>query len=374
MTRARPDLIGDRAATSQAQVRKQAARSRAAVFGRRQYGYDSGVLRMAKTAEELERTWDFCRRIDFAPDEARLAAGLLDPIASLLGAETAVCRVFSALRIAPRLTTVVGLGVPDYVHDAYLERYFKLDPARRLLTQRFTRPVFADRFRRGEWLSEHATTNGDERIGDVCLRNRYREEFRRYRDEFLVPNNLCHHVGFCFQDPPGSRMFLLNFHRSEESSPFNRLDRARAKIVSVVLHAKAAEFGAAVGSDGHGRRRAGIDDPELLIDGRCNGRDTAVHSIEGSCSPLSARELEVAQTVARGLTNKQIAATLSISVRTVENHMRSIFTKLQVTTRTCLAAKLHGADLDRGEVERDTANVEGGRDKSEPRSLATDIW
>jgi DNA-binding NarL/FixJ family response regulator len=47
--------------------------------------------------------------------------------------------------------------------------------------------------------------------------------------------------------------------------------------------------------------------------------------------------------VALGLSNKQIAATLDISVRTVENHMRSIFEKLGVTTRTRLAAKFYEA-------------------------------
>jgi DNA-binding NarL/FixJ family response regulator len=55
---------------------------------------------------------------------------------------------------------------------------------------------------------------------------------------------------------------------------------------------------------------------------------------------LSARELEVAETVALGLTNKEVGDALSISVRTVENHMRSIFAKLEINTRTRLAARL----------------------------------
>ena len=51
----------------------------------------------------------------------------------------------------------------------------------------------------------------------------------------------------------------------------------------------------------------------------------------------------MAEAVAHGLSNKQIATTLDISVRTVENHMRSIFDKLGVATRTRLAAKLYEA-------------------------------
>jgi DNA-binding CsgD family transcriptional regulator/RecA/RadA recombinase len=54
--------------------------------------------------------------------------------------------------------------------------------------------------------------------------------------------------------------------------------------------------------------------------------------------PLSPRERQVAALVAQGLTNKQIAASERISERTVDTHVRNIFTKLGFTTRTQLAA------------------------------------
>ena len=53
---------------------------------------------------------------------------------------------------------------------------------------------------------------------------------------------------------------------------------------------------------------------------------------------LSAREQEVADLVADGLTNPQIAQRLFLSIRTVESHLRRIFSKLAVTTRTEVAA------------------------------------
>jgi DNA-binding NarL/FixJ family response regulator len=55
---------------------------------------------------------------------------------------------------------------------------------------------------------------------------------------------------------------------------------------------------------------------------------------------LSPREQAVGRLVARGLTNRQIASELVISVKTVEYHLGSAFTKLGVSTRTQLAAKL----------------------------------
>ncbi|WP_422749560.1 LuxR C-terminal-related transcriptional regulator [Mycobacterium sp. WMMD1722] len=65
---------------------------------------------------------------------------------------------------------------------------------------------------------------------------------------------------------------------------------------------------------------------------------------------LTDRELEVLRHVAKGLTAKQIAARLSLSHRTVENHVQATFRKLQVANRVELAryAIEHGLD-DEGE-------------------------
>ena len=54
----------------------------------------------------------------------------------------------------------------------------------------------------------------------------------------------------------------------------------------------------------------------------------------GTAGDLSAREREVLRLLAQGLTNAQIAGQLVISPRTVNAHLRSIYTKLAVTTRT----------------------------------------
>jgi DNA-binding NarL/FixJ family response regulator len=63
-------------------------------------------------------------------------------------------------------------------------------------------------------------------------------------------------------------------------------------------------------------------------------------------NPLSDRERQVLQLVARGLRYAEIGAELSISAKTVENHVRNILGKLHLTRRIDLVryAVQHGLD------------------------------
>jgi DNA-binding NarL/FixJ family response regulator len=56
---------------------------------------------------------------------------------------------------------------------------------------------------------------------------------------------------------------------------------------------------------------------------------------------LTDREIEVLVLVARGSTNRAIAAELLISEHTVARHVHNIFTKLGVNSRTAAASFAH---------------------------------
>lgn len=55
---------------------------------------------------------------------------------------------------------------------------------------------------------------------------------------------------------------------------------------------------------------------------------------------MTARELEIVACIVEGLRNAEIAEKLQLSIRTVENHLRSIFSKAAVSSRTQLLHQL----------------------------------
>jgi len=55
--------------------------------------------------------------------------------------------------------------------------------------------------------------------------------------------------------------------------------------------------------------------------------------------PLTPREREVVGLLAKVLSNREIAATLVLSERTVESHVRSILAKLGMANRTEIATR-----------------------------------
>ncbi|MDX1416222.1 MAG: LuxR C-terminal-related transcriptional regulator [Candidatus Promineifilaceae bacterium] len=60
----------------------------------------------------------------------------------------------------------------------------------------------------------------------------------------------------------------------------------------------------------------------------------AVHEVSSLIEPLSDREVEVLQLIAEGLTYKQIADRLFISLNTVRYHVKALYGKLNVNNRT----------------------------------------
>jgi DNA-binding NarL/FixJ family response regulator len=121
--------------------------------------------------------------------------------------------------------------------------------------------------------------------------------------------------------------------------------RARARLAEGEALAAAGERAAAI---------AALTAAEAELDriGALRWRDAAVRELrrlghrvlraarDADGGPLTAREREIAELVADGRTNREIAAQLVLSPRTIEAHLRNIYGKLDVRSRIELAREM----------------------------------
>ncbi len=75
---------------------------------------------------------------------------------------------------------------------------------------------------------------------------------------------------------------------------------------------------------------------------RCDG--AATPALLDVAEGLTTREVEVARLVSAGAPSQAAAEALFVSVRTVDNHLRSIYRKLGVRSRVELADLVHDVD------------------------------
>jgi NarL family two-component system response regulator LiaR len=97
----------------------------------------------------------------------------------------------------------------------------------------------------------------------------------------------------------------------------------------VLKNAEAEEIIAAVRAVHRGEPSLTADIAHKLIT-QMTGKHESLQTVE----PITDREREVLQLAASGLTNRGIGLKLSISDRTVQGHLASVYAKLQVNSRT----------------------------------------
>jgi len=139
------------------------------------------------------------------------------------------------------------------------------------------------------------------------------------------------------RDCPEVRVIALTMH--EERGYVTRLLRAGAAGY-VLKRTAAADLVHAIRTVASG---ATYVDPSLagaLLAAQAprpaRGPDQGAAAPRGSAAELTAREAEVLKLVARGHSNKEIAAALEISVKTVETHKANGMARLGVGTRAAL--------------------------------------
>ena len=135
------------------------------------------------------------------------------------------------------------------------------------------------------------------------------------------------------------------------------LDAAAAEYERLGALLSAADAAAQAASaheraEGRGADSAGIRSRRAFLESAatanrlaaaCGGAVTPTLRAAAQPLPLTVREREIANLVAAGLSNKEIAERLTVSVRTVEGHLYRACTKLDVPDREALAALLRSA-------------------------------
>ena len=189
-----------------------------------------------------------------------------------------------------------------------------------------------DGFAQGQshtYLGMIALAGGDERSAT----SHYRAAvacLRPYRDVTLLPFSLVGQAVVLARRDPSTALRLAaaaSAVRARVGGQFPPLARAQ---VDEVRRIGDAALGSEAGRAWKEGLHLDLDDAIALAFGVSKRRPV-------SADGLSVREREVARLAAEGLSNKEIATRLHVSVQTVESHIRHVLTKVGLTNRIQLA-------------------------------------
>jgi NarL family two-component system response regulator LiaR len=126
--------------------------------------------------------------------------------------------------------------------------------------------------------------------------------------------------------PDTGVLFLVDDYRLETVLPLLRAGAAGC----ITRDGTVPELVRAIIAAGRGEIALPPDIAGQALTALARGETAVEHPVE----ELTEREVEVLHLLAEGMMNKDIAQTLLISVRTVEAHMRNVYGKLGVESRT----------------------------------------
>jgi non-specific serine/threonine protein kinase len=111
--------------------------------------------------------------------------------------------------------------------------------------------------------------------------------------------------------------------------------RFRERLQGARAATRAALGGAAFAAAYRSGQQAAADNPGQVIPEL--DQDLPVRAKPGPATALTPREREVAELVAQGMSNREIAEKLVVAIRTAESHVENILRKLQFTSRAQVA-------------------------------------
>jgi len=129
---------------------------------------------------------------------------------------------------------------------------------------------------------------------------------------------------------------------ARDSHALDRVSRGFEDMGALLYAAEAsAEAGVVLRGAGRARDAAAAEQKAARLLTRCEGAATPPVQVITARVRLTPGELDTAVQAAAGRSNKQIAAEMHLSVRTVENHLQHAYEKLGIAGRHELAGALH---------------------------------
>ncbi|MFD3330750.1 LuxR C-terminal-related transcriptional regulator [Streptomyces sp. NPDC058701] len=167
----------------------------------------------------------------------------------------------------------------------------------------------------------------------------------RLGDAGSVRDRVVELADVCEGDLAAARAALVSAWASDDASALTGLVPVLDDLGLDLLAAEAAGSAAALlHRGGQGRRAASVMVRGARALARCGDVTTPRLHLAGAFVPLTPRERAVAEMVAAGRTSRDIAASLVVSPRTVQNHVQRAYQKLGVTNRKELKSALGGQD------------------------------
>ncbi|MEV4515627.1 helix-turn-helix transcriptional regulator [Dactylosporangium sp. NPDC049525] len=177
----------------------------------------------------------------------------------------------------------------------------------------------------GHWSSEALLLTDIARLGGAASVADRLAELARGCEGLLVVARARFAAGLAADDPEQ----LLTVSREAEALGADLLAAEAASAAAALLTRRQRQRAAT----------AAIRQAQVCA-ARCEGARTPLLAAVGGATRLSDRERQVARLAADGAATKEIARRLSLSVRTVENHLQKAYRKLGVSARADLAEAL----------------------------------
>lgn len=237
----------------------------------------------------------------------------LELIGQIIGSDTSVCVGLDEKNQTACASELNEHKTPETALDKWLKYHQNQDPFFQVCLSQSN-------------LSSDYVINSEE----VITQNSKSYMNSNFYNEFMLPHSFYHMLSMGIPSSTGKLSCVIALQRSKQQKAFSTKDTLKAKMLVPIIGSLIERVSAS------NKIQQNNNDSNLIIANQKS--DILTARLEEF--RLSKREAEVVSMVHKGLTNVEIAEVFHLSVRTVSNHLHSIYEKTGVHNRTALLYQL----------------------------------